>query len=142
MAEQMLRLMPATEADQLLVPIPLDTRRLRQRGYNQAGLLALALARLSGIPMALSAMQRVKPTHSTAGLGRAARFRAAKGAFRADRTRVEGRRVVLVDDVMTTGATVNSAAAILVRSGAASVDVVTFARALPTDRKEFITAAE
>ncbi|MEE4350694.1 MAG: ComF family protein [Pacificimonas sp.] len=132
MAAQMLRLFAAAAVD-IIVPVPLDRTRLRTRGYNQAGLIARALGKRTGLPVAVDGLKRVKPTKSTAGLSRAGRFRAAQGAFAGQRNRVGNRRVLLVDDVMTTGATVESAARALRRSGrAADVRVVTFARALST----------
>ncbi len=132
MAAQMARHLPASGAD-LIVPVPLDRRRLAKRGYNQAGLLARALSKHGGIAVGIDTLIRVKPTQSTAGVSRAGRFRAAKGAFRVNRALPEQARVVLVDDVMTTGATVESAARALKKAGAARVDVLVYARAMKSD---------
>ncbi|MBZ6377095.1 hypothetical protein B5C34_06665 [Pacificimonas flava] len=132
MAAHMTRLLPPGGSD-LLVPVPLDRARLRKRGYNQAGLLCRALGKRAGLPVDVEGLVRTKPTHSTAGLSRAGRFRAAEGAFAPKGNRLAGARVLLVDDVMTTGATAEAAARALTRGGAARVDVLTFARALPED---------
>jgi len=115
----------------LLVPVPLHRWRLWRRGFNQAAVVARELARLSGAELAVAAVTRVKPTASSQGLGRAARARNVRGAFRvAERQRVRGRRIILVDDVLTTGATAEACARVLRRAGAAEVHVLTYARAL------------
>jgi ComF family protein len=125
------------EAD-LLVPVPLHRRRLLARGYNQAGLLAQAVARVAGVPVVPDLLRRVRPTAPQQGLGPEARrdnVRAA--AFRVNAwqaARLEGRRVVLVDDVLTTGATVDACVQVLHRGGAAGVDVLTLARVVRAER--------
>ncbi len=114
----------------VLVPVPLHVRRLLGRRFNQAGELAKAVARQSQVPVRCDVLVRRKPTRSQVGLSLTERARNVTGAFavlenrRAD---VQGRRVVLVDDVMTTGSTLNAASRVLKRSGAASVDVLVFA---------------
>jgi ComF family protein len=118
------------EAD-LLVPVPLHRRRIAARRYNQAAALAHAVSRASGVPCALQALERRKATPPQVGLSRLQRAANMQGAFHlpdAGRPVVEGRRIVLVDDVLTSGATTNAAARILRRGGAAEVDVLTFAR--------------
>jgi ComF family protein len=113
----------------LLVPVPLHRWRLWRRGYNQAGLLAQALAARTGAELAIDAIDRVKATPASAGMGRAARAKNVRGVFKVrDRRRIKGRAVVLVDDVLTTGATADACARVLRRAGAASVGVLTFAR--------------
>lgn len=115
----------------MLVPVPLHWTRLVQRRYNQSALLAQALARLSGVPVAADTLVRSKKTPSQGGLGIKARARNVQGAFRVPASRrpgLEGRRVVLIDDVYTTGATVRAAAKVLRRAGAGGVDVLTLAR--------------
>jgi ComF family protein len=117
--------------DVLLVPVPLHRWRLWWRGFNQAALLAQALAKSSGAELAIDALQRVKPTAISKNMGRAARARNVRGVFRVqDRNRIRGRCVVLVDDVLTTGATADACARVLRRAGALSVHVLTFARAV------------
>jgi ComF family protein len=111
----------------LLVPIPLHPRRLRERGFDQARLLADAAGRRFGLPVA-PLLVRVRETGQQVGRDRAARERNVRGAFAAD-SRVRGRRVCLVDDVLTTGATASAAALALREAGAARVEVRTLARA-------------
>jgi ComF family protein len=115
----------------LLVPVPLHRRRLFQRRFNQAAVLAQAISALSGVPSDPLVLRRVRPTSPQVGLTRAQRADNVQGAFRVapeDRPKIDGRKIVLVDDVMTSGATANAASRVLLRSGAASVDVVVFAR--------------
>ncbi|WP_426167348.1 ComF family protein [Sandarakinorhabdus sp. DWP1-3-1] len=122
---------PWLDGDALLVPVPLHRGRLWRRGFNQSALLARALARISGAPLAIDALERVKPTPASRGMGRKARIANVRGAFRVpDRNRVAGRRIVLVDDVMTSGATADACARLLRRAGARDVHVLTFARAV------------
>jgi ComF family protein len=118
------------EAD-LLVPVPLHRRRLAARRFNQAHALALVVSGLSGVPADPFILARVKPTPSQVGLSRSQRALNLQGAFRVQEemaARLEGRAIVLVDDVMTTGATANAASRALLRSGAKRVDVLVFAR--------------
>ncbi|MEO0501420.1 MAG: ComF family protein [Pseudomonadota bacterium] len=127
MGELMRRHLPADPA--ITIPIPLDRRRLRQRGYNQAAVLARTLSPQVDVDL----LARTKPTPSTAGMSRAQRFRSAAGAFAATRKLAGAPSVLLIDDVMTTGATVEAAAKALKRAGAGRVDVLVFARALRDD---------
>jgi ComF family protein len=113
----------------LLAPVPLHPLRLWRRRFNQAAMLARELARATGKPCDVGALLRVKATRSQVGLSRAQRAENLQGAFRvADRAAVKGRNVVLVDDVLTSGATANAASRALVRAGAKRVDVLVFAR--------------
>lgn len=117
------------EAD-CLVPVPLHRLRLWRRRFNQAALLSHRIGRIAGRPSDPGLLGRVRATRSQVGLSRTARATNLQGAFRvpdAARARLQGRRILLVDDVMTTGATANAASRILLRAGAASVDVLTFA---------------
>jgi ComF family protein len=114
----------------LLVPVPLHRVRLFGRRFNQAGELAKAIARETGLPMAHEALRRVKATKSQVGLSAAERAKNLSGAFRPAsdaRQTLRGRHIVLIDDVMTTGSTLNSAANALRRAGAAEVDALVFA---------------
>jgi ComF family protein len=119
------------EAD-LLVPVPLHRRRLAVRRFNQAHALAQAISAQCGVPADPFVLVRVKPTPSQVGLSRSERALNLQGAFRvpdAMAPRIEGRGVVLIDDVMTSGATANAASRALLRGGAKRVDVLVFARA-------------
>jgi len=112
----------------LVVPVPLFGRRQRLRGYNQSALLAREVARLNGLPLAEGGLARRRDTPPQArSVDAEARRRNVADAF-AERRRVEGRRVLLIDDVMTTGATLDACARALRQAGAASVWALTFAR--------------
>ena len=116
---------------ELIVPVPLHRRRLFARRYNQAALLARALARLSGIPAVPDQLRRTRATVSLGELGAQARTEAVEGAFavrRARAARLAGRQVLLVDDVMTSGATASACTSVLLAAGAAGVDVLVAAR--------------
>lgn len=117
-----------TEAD-VLAPVPLHRSRLRRRGFNQSGLLAAALARRTGLAVDHDLLARARRTDSQAGKSATERAANVAGAFRMRAPdRVRGARIVLIDDVFTTGATVNACAKVLKRAGAARVDAVTLAR--------------
>lgn len=127
--------------DKLLIPVPLHRWRLAARGYNQALVLARALGQLGGVQVAPDWLIRVKNTPSTRGLKRAQRLRNVSGAFRLRpefAARLKGRHILLVDDVMTTGATAAACARVLRRAGAARVDVITYARVAATDATPYL----
>ena len=113
----------------LMVPVPLHRKRLRERGYNQAELLVRAIAKATGQPWA-PALERLTPTDPQYGLSRADRVANLEGAFRCTRP-VQGRRILLVDDVLTTGATAHHAALALLAAGAAEIRVAVVARTMP-----------
>ncbi len=116
---------------ELVAPVPLHWLRLAARRYNQAALLAQAVGRAGGVAVVPDLLLRRRRTPSQAGLGVAGRARNVRGAFALHprrRALAADRRVLLVDDVMTTGATVSECARVLLRAGAASVDVLTLAR--------------
>ena len=124
------------EAD-LLVPVPLHWRRGWSRRYNQSGALARIIERQSGVKLAPQALRRVRPTLQQVGLSRSQRATNVQGAFKVSPDRqslVQGRRVVLIDDVLTSGATVDACARALLRARAASVDVLVFARVVDTHK--------
>ena len=115
----------------LLIPVPLHRGRLWRRRFNQAAALAQVVSRASGVPVDSMLLRRVKATKTQVGLTRPQRKLNLSGALvvpRRLRPRLAGRRVVLVDDVLTTGSTAEAAARVLTRAGAARVDVLAFAR--------------
>jgi ComF family protein len=119
---------PRDQAFDLVVPVPLHWRRRLERGFNQSELLADAVAKRYGL-RAVNAIRRKRATTAQAGLTNARRRSNVAGAFAIARgASVEGRRVLLVDDVMTTGATLAACAAVLKRAGARYVAVLTLAR--------------
>ncbi len=121
--------LPRDERIDAVVPVPLHWRRRWTRGFNQAELLARGIARRCGVPV-LPALRRVKNTTTQTGLSNTGRRQNVAGAFRLRRGQaVAGKRLVLVDDVMTTGSTAAVCAAVLRRAGAARIMVLTAARA-------------
>jgi len=116
-------------APDALVPVPLHPRRARERGYDQALLLARRLERAWSVPVVADALVRAVPTQPQTDLDAAARRRNVRDAFAVRRPELIGdRHIVLVDDVLTTGATAGECARVLARAGAAAVGVVTVAR--------------
>jgi ComF family protein len=129
----------------LLVPVPLHRWRLFRRRYNQAGLLAHAAARASGVACAPDLLVRRRATESQGHLSRAGRARNVAHAFhvRPRHTNLlAGKRIILIDDVLTTGATATECAAALRRAGAASVDVLTLARVVRPMAQEMAVEPE
>jgi ComF family protein len=113
----------------LLAPVPLHALRLWRRQFNQAAALATEISRRTGKPCDLNALRRFKATRSQVGLSRAQRAENVQGAFRiTEGVTVRGLNIVLVDDVLTSGATANAASRALLRAGAKQVDVLVFAR--------------
>ncbi|MBO1022216.1 ComF family protein [Methylobacterium sp. SD274] len=135
LAAPMARMMASAGAELLreadcLIPVPLHWTRLWRRRFNQAALLGRGIGRIASLPCETSLLARVKATRSQVGLSRAARATNLQGAFRVPasaKPRLQGRRILLIDDVTTTGSTANAASRVLLRGGAASVDVLTFA---------------
>jgi ComF family protein len=124
------------EAD-CLVPVPLHWRRGWSRRYNQSGALARVIALHSGVKVAGSALRRVRPTRQQIGLSRTERETNVQGAFQVaedHKADIQGRRVVLVDDVLTSGATTDACARALLRARAAQVDVLVFARVVDSHK--------
>jgi len=119
-----------TEAD-ALVPVPLHWRRLWARRFNQSATLAQAVSAVSGVPVLHGALKRAKATLHQVGLSQAERAVNVQGAFRVPaegKADIAGRRLILVDDVLTSGATVDACTRALLRAGATNVDVLVFAR--------------
>jgi ComF family protein len=132
------RAIPADAQFDLIVPVPLYWRRQWTRGFNQAELLAGHLAKRRGIPV-VNALRRKRATATQAGLATAGRRRNVAGAFalrvksRLD-PKLAGKKILLIDDVMTTGATASACASVLKRGGAKSISLLTVAR---VDRRGF-----
>jgi ComF family protein len=124
--------LPYSSADcDVVIPVPLHQRRLWWRGFNQAALLAMTISRRLAKPIELDALMRSRMTTPQTSQDHDARRRNVRRAFSVSRpARIRGRRVLLIDDVMTTGATVDECARVLVAAGAARVDVLTLARVL------------
>ena len=117
------------EQADLIVPVPLHRWRLLARRYNQAAVLALAMGKQTGVPVSVDLLRRVRPTVSQGHLDRKARAANVVGAFALGAEgEAKGKRIVLVDDVLTSGATVGECAKVLLKGGAAQVSVVTLAR--------------
>ncbi len=129
-AAAMLSRVPERTID-LVVPVPLHVRRLRERGFNQSAVVGQKLARALGRPCALAVLRRVRDTPSQTALSLAARAANVAQAFTVVAAeRIAGRSILLVDDVWTSGATARAAATALRAAGAAAVDVITIARVL------------
>ena len=113
----------------LVVPVPIAPSRLVKRGYNQAALLAWPIALGGKLAYHRTALAKIRQSRSQVGLSVAERFQNVAGAFQADPRIVAGRSILVVDDVMTSGATLEACATALVQAGAAQIYGVTLARA-------------
>src|ERR1700721_2550669 len=125
------------EAADLMVPVPLHWRRGWSRRYNQSGALARIIERESGVKVAAEALRRIRPTEQQIGLSRPQRASNVQGAFKVAPDRqhlISGRRVVLIDDVLTSGATVDACARALLRAKTSTVDGLVFARVVDGHR--------
>lgn len=118
---------PEIEVPELLIPVPLHPRRLRQRGFNQAALIARGVSRRLGIPVDDGSLRRTKATPPQTGLDQGARLRNLRGAFSLVRRPAAG-HVAILDDVVTTGATTGELAGLLKAAGVKRVDVWSCAR--------------
>jgi ComF family protein len=115
----------------MMVPVPLHIRRLRERGFNQALLLVRELYKRTGIPYKERVLKKIKDTPVQIALKKQERSRNLKGVFQVeDQEAIQGKAVLLVDDVYTTGATVNECSRALLKAGASRVAVLTVARTL------------
>lgn len=125
--------LPTIDEDWLVVPVPLHRWRLWKRGYNQAALLASELAKATGAELVVDALVRERATPALGGLGKQARRRVLSGALAVNprrREHLSGAKVLLVDDVLTSGATTTACVSQLKRAGAEKVVIACFARVL------------
>lgn len=130
--EEVVRAEPVLAEVDWVVPVPLDRTRLRQRGYNQAELIARPLAHRIGRPLSTGLLRRLHPRPTKLKLSRRERWETVRGAFEARAgARVDRSQVLLVDDVLTSGATLDACARALRSAGVAAVHAVTVARVLP-----------
>jgi len=126
----MVQALAGDDAD-ILMPVPLHGRRMRTRRFNQSQLLAGALSKRLGVPVDTFSLRKKHATESQGGLGRKARFRNVASSFVVDpakRPALRGKKILLVDDVLTTGATASACAEALKKAGAGTVGIVAFAR--------------
>ena len=120
-----------------LIPVPLHWRRLWARRFNQSATLAREIGRSANVPVLHNALRRARATAHQVGLSKAQRAENVQGAFRVPtdaKGEVTGRRIVLIDDVLTSGATSDTCARVLLRAGAKAVDVLVFARVVSPAR--------
>jgi ComF family protein len=115
----------------MILPVPIHFMKRIKRKYNQSELLAMELTKLSGIPYEPRILKKIKPTPQQEGLSRGIRLKNVRGSFGADEKYsdlLRGKKIILADDVLTTGATANECAKVLKKYGAAEVTVLTVAR--------------
>jgi len=136
MAGHLARLLPEDAGEPaLIIPVPLHRWRIWSRGFNQSALIARHLARRSGRPVVLDLIRRVRNTPPLHALGARERARIVRGAFALSpdaQPRLKGRRIILVDDIWTTGATATACAALLRRAGVERIDILCWTRVSPS----------
>jgi len=116
----------------LIIPVPLHIKRLRERGFNQSLILARAIGKKRNIPVDFSLLKRRKFTTTQTGSNRNERKQNIKDAFEvSDQNKIKGENIILIDDVYTTGATINECAKTLIKAGAEKISALTLARVLP-----------
>ena len=116
------------EAD-LIVPVPLSEKRRAQRGFNQSEMIGRSFAKKTGIPIGPGALMKIRHTAQQVGLNAEERRENLSGAFAAEEVMVKGKRILLLDDVMTTGSTFAECSAVLLKAGAGSVKCLSVATA-------------
>jgi ComF family protein len=129
LAEAVIAAGPECRGVDAIVPMPLHASRLVERGFNQSFEIARVVSRVLGLPVLRHGLRRVRATPPQVGLPRSARLANVRGAFAADRPVVAGRTIALLDDVVTTGGTIEAAAGALLAAGASAVDAWCIARA-------------
>jgi competence protein ComFC len=116
---------------EVMIPVPLGKKRLKERGYNQVGLVARPLSYQLGLQYEPDALQKTRDTRSQVGLGIAQRSENVQGAYQGDEKVVRDKSILIMDDVATTGSTISACTSALLSVGAREVYVLTIARALP-----------
>ncbi len=115
----------------MVIPVPLHVKRLRERGFNQSGILAREIARTCSIPLDCASLERKVDTKPQTALKKTERAKNIRGAFAVTNPdNVEGKKILLIDDVFTTGSTLRECARVLIRNGAKEVAALTLARAI------------
>ena len=141
--EPIVRAEPVLHEVNCVAPVPLDRSRLRHRGYNQAELIARPLAARLGLPLATNLLRRLHPRPARLKLSRRQRWETVRGAFQAEpRGKIDRSHILLIDDVMTSGATLDACARVLRSAGAEAVYAVTVARVLPAWEFDFPEATQ
>jgi len=112
----------------LIIPVPINRSHYRERGFNQSSLIARPLAHYFGLPFSDTALNRIRETASQFSLGAEERIRNVEGAFRGNPAKIKGKGVLLIDDIITTGATMVNCTKALVESGATKVYCLSVAR--------------
>lgn len=120
--------LPIPETD-LVIPVPPDRKRLKTRGFNHTSLIAKEISKRLSLPLELNGLIKVKSTPQQISLKREERLKNLRRAFRAEKN-FSGKRILLIDDVITTGATASECARALLRAGAAEVNILTIARSV------------
>jgi ComF family protein len=116
---------------EVMIPVPLGKKRLKERGYNQVGLVARPLAYQLGLQYRPDALRKTRDTRSQVGLSISQRSENVQNAYQADQKAVRSKSVLIMDDVATTGSTISACTSALLSAGAQEVYVLTIARALP-----------
>jgi ComF family protein len=114
-----------------MIPVPLSKKRLKERGYNQVGLVARPLAYQLGVQYEPDALRKTRDTRSQVGLSISQRSENVQNAYQADQKAVRSKSVLIMDDVATTGSTISACTSALLSAGAQEIYVLTIARALP-----------
>lgn len=131
MSRYMQPLLGEVPADALLVPVPLHRSRLWRRGFNQSAIVARDLSRRTGLRVSVDTLRRTRATPPLKGMSMHQRRRTVAGAFEArSSAELDGRTIILIDDVLTTGSTANACARALKRAGASRVDLISWARVI------------